>query len=216
MTVDARPRPDVGPVPPVSLTIDAAAGRLGGSNERYERVLADLDGLYADEAAFAAARRKDDGAPVYWVESSTSEPGPGGLITGLSVLEPGRIGDEFAMTRGHLHAIADRSEVYVGIAGVGVVLLETVEGDSRALPIGPGQVVYIPGHWIHRSVNVGSERLAVLFSYAEDARQDYGIIAAAGGMRQLVVSDGDSGWTTRQNPRHRGYRSPPAAEGGPT
>ena len=28
MSVDARPRPDAGPVPPVSLTIDAAAGRL--------------------------------------------------------------------------------------------------------------------------------------------------------------------------------------------
>ena len=76
-------------------------------------------GLYRDDAAYGRLDA-DDGRPVYWVESSKTEHGPGGLITGISVLEPGPVGYEYAMTRGHLHAIADRSELYVGLTGRGV------------------------------------------------------------------------------------------------
>jgi glucose-6-phosphate isomerase len=97
------------PVPPVILTPRPDEGRLEGGNARYEKRLADLAGVYRDQTAYRAVLGADDGAPVYWVESSTTENGPGGLITGISVLEPGRVGDEYAMTRGHLHAISDRS-----------------------------------------------------------------------------------------------------------
>lgn len=195
------------PVPPVAMTLLAEAGRLEGSNARYEKFLSDLGGLYRDDEAYARALAEDDGAPVYWVESSTSEPGPGGLITGISVLEPGSVGEEYAMTRGHLHAIADRSELYVGLSGQGVMILDTVAGDSTVVEIGPGQAVYVPGGWVHRSVNVGRERLVTLFCYAADAGQDYLIIEQAGGMASLVIKNGD-GWSSRKNHDHHGYRSP--------
>ena len=110
------------------------------------------------------------------------------------------------MTRGHLHVKADRAEVYVGLTGRGVMLLETLDGQSKAIEVGPGEAVYVPGHWVHRSVNVGTERFATLFCFASDAGQDYEIIARAGGMKQLVVAHGD-GWTTRPNPDHAGYPS---------
>ena len=126
------------PVPPVALSILAEAGRLGGSNGRYEKFLPDLDGLYRDAAAYQAQLAADDGRPVYWVETSRTEDGPGGLITGISVLEPGTVGAEYAMTRGHLHAIADRSELYVGLSGQGVMILETVDGDSEVVEVEPG------------------------------------------------------------------------------
>jgi glucose-6-phosphate isomerase len=196
------------PVPPVALTLLAEAGRLDGSNGRYEKFLPDLDGLYRDAAAYQAKLAADDGQPVYWVETTHTEPGPGGLITGISVLEPGTVGAEYAMTRGHLHAIADRSELYVGLTGRGVMILDTVDGDSTVVEINPGQAVYVPGHWVHRSVNTGTERLATLFCYAADAGQDYSIIERAGGMKSLVVVDGD-GYAVQPNPDHRGYR--PAA-----
>ena len=69
----------------------------------------------------------------------------------------------------------------------------------------PGKAVYVPGHWVHRSVNVGAERFATLFSYAADAGQDYAIIERAGGMRSLVEVDG-AGYRVRENPDHRGYQ----------
>jgi glucose-6-phosphate isomerase len=192
------------PVPPVALTILAEAGRLDGSNGRYEKFLTDLGGLYRDDAAYQAALAADDGRPVYWVESSQTEDGPGGLITGISVLEPGTVGAEYAMTRGHLHAVADRSELYVGLSGRGVMILESLDGRSEVLDVAPGQAVYVPGHWVHRSVNVGTERFATLFCYAADAGQDYAIIERAGGMRSLVIKDGD-GYAVQANPDHRGY-----------
>ncbi|WZH37749.1 MAG: glucose-6-phosphate isomerase family protein [Microbacterium enclense] len=190
---------------PARMTVDFARGLLDGGSERYEKHLPDLAGVYRDDAAYAEAVSRDTGEPVYWVESSTPETGRGALTIGLSVLQPGRIGDEFAMTRGHLHAQSEFAELYYGVAGSGVMLLESIDGDSRALPISSGVVVHVPGGWIHRSVNVGDDTLVTLFTYATEAGQDYGIIADAGGMKQLVVADGDA-WTTRPNPDHGGYR----------
>jgi glucose-6-phosphate isomerase len=191
-------------VPPVALTLSPEQGTLGGSNARYEKRLSDLAGLYRDTDAFEHLLGQDDGQPVYWVESSQTEDGPGGLITGISVLEPGRVGDEFYMTRGHLHAISDRSELYVGLSGEGVMVLETVSGESTVVEVRPGQAVYVPGNWVHRSVNVGPERFVTLFCYPADAGQDYSIIERAGGMKSLVVGHGD-GWAARPNHDHRGY-----------
>lgn len=191
-------------VEPVKLHIEVASGRLGGNNGRYEKRLRDLAGFYRDTDAFEAALAADGGAPVYWVEASNTEPWLGGLITGVSVLEPGRIGDEFAMTRGHIHEAHEHSELYVGLTGHGVMLLETVDGESRAIEILPGDAVYVPGHWVHRSVNVGNERFATLFCYGSVAGQDYGIIERAGGMKMLIVAAAE-GWEARLNPDHGGY-----------
>jgi glucose-6-phosphate isomerase len=192
-------------VEPAALDVDALGGALRGDAERYEKHLADLAGLYADGDAFSAALGDADDEPVYWVDSSTVERGEGALTIGVSVLRPGRIGDEFAMTRGHLHAVAEHAEMYYGLSGTGVMLLDALDGRSRAVPIGPGVVVHVPGGWVHRSVNVGDDLLVTLFCYATDAGQDYGLIERAGGMSTLVVAGAD-GWTTRPNPRHKGYR----------
>jgi len=191
---------------PPSLVVQPEVGRLLGSSERYEKKFSDLSGLYRDESAFQGQLRSRGEKIVYWVESSTPEESPGALTVGLSVLEPGQVGDEFAMTRGHLHANPEHAELYYGIAGSGVMLLDTVDGESRALPITPGVAVHVPGNWIHRSVNVGRDRLVTLFTYATLAGQNYDIIERAGGMSQLVVTDGGT-WTRRANPDHRGYRA---------
>ena len=193
------------PAEPPVLSPDWLRGTLEGGSERYEKRLADLADVYRDRAAFEEALSRDEGDPVYWVESSTPDEGRGALTVGLSVLKPGRIGDEFAMTRGHLHAQSEFAELYYGLAGSGVMLLETVDGESRALPISAGVAVHVPGGWVHRSVNVGDDLLVTLFAYNTEAGQDYGIIERAGGMQQLVVSDGAGGWSTRPNPEHGGY-----------
>lgn len=189
---------------PVKLTMVPAEGLLLGNNGRYEKYLSDLDGLYRDDASFQAALAVDNKAPVYWVESSNTEPVDGGLITGISVLEPGRIGDEFAMTRGHIHANHEYSELYACLSGHGVMLLETIDGQSEAVELRAGEAVYVPGHWVHRSVNVGDERFVTLFCYGSVAGQDYGIIERAGGMKHLIVAT-EGGWEARPNPDHVGY-----------
>ena len=196
---------DSGAPRPARLVLDAARGLMDGASDRYERRLSDLVGLYQDVDAFDEARARDSGAPVYWVESSTVAHGPGALTIGISTLLPGTVGEEFAMTRGHIHAHHEHAELYHGLSGRGVLLLETLDGESRAIPVEPGTAVHVPGHWVHRSVNTGDAVFSTLFCYATEAGQDYSVIADAGGMRNLVVR-APEGWALRENPAHRGYR----------
>ena len=107
------------------------------------------------------------------------------------------------MTRGHIHALPDRAEIYHCIAGRGVMLMESPDGDVRALEMTPGAVAYVPPYWTHRSVNVGADTLITVFCYSADAGQDYGPIERAGGMRRLIVEDGQGGWRLEENPRYR-------------
>ncbi|WP_432571734.1 glucose-6-phosphate isomerase family protein [Kineococcus sp. SYSU DK005] len=197
------------PVPvaePGALSI-GTDGSIGGRTGSYVKHLRDLDGVYRDPVAFAAPlEERGGGALAYRVQEHRTGHGPGALIVGTSTLLPGRVGEEYALTRGHLHAVADRAELYHCLSGRGVMLLETLDGQSRAVPLSAGRAVHVPGHWIHRSVNVGDEPFVTLFTYPADAGQDYGLIARAGGMAQLVVEDGTGGWRTRPNPQHRGYR----------
>jgi glucose-6-phosphate isomerase len=191
---------------PGVLTIDTAGG-MDGRTGGYDKRLGDMRGVYRDAAAYGAAvAERGEDHLVYRVEEHRNVDGAGALIIGTSTLQPGRYGDEFAVTRGHLHAKADRAELYHCLSGRGVMLLETLDGLSRAVPLTAGHAVHVPGHWVHRSVNTGDEPFVTLFCYSADAGQDYALIAEAGGMAQLVVDDGAGGWTTRPNPDHTGYR----------
>ncbi|WP_336644440.1 glucose-6-phosphate isomerase family protein [Microbacterium sp. USHLN186] len=190
---------------PVLLEISPDGG-IEGRSRRYEKFLGDMAGVYRDEAAWqAAVAARGPEELIYWVDDHRYQDGPGALIVGTSTLLPGRYGEEFAVTRGHLHAVADRAELYHCLSGRGVMLLETLDGQSTAIELTAGQAVNVPGHWIHRSVNVGDEPFVTLFCYAADAGQDYTVISDANGMKNLVVVDGE-GWALAPNPDHTGYR----------
>ena len=179
---------------------------MRGRTTGYDKRLEDMRGVYRDDDAYRAALAEHGPEHlVYRVEEHRNVDGPGALIIGTSTLLPGRYGDEFAMTRGHLHVKAECAELYHCLSGSGVMLLETLDGRSRAVPLGAGEAVHVPGHWVHRSVNVGDEPFVTLFCYGADAGQDYELIRRAGGMKSLVVADGAGGWSTRPNPDHVGY-----------
>ena len=185
----------------------SSLGRLlGGRSGRYEKRRHELEGLYQDAEAFARYAREEHDGLAYWVDESRVDQGEGALIIGLSVLLPGVIGREYAMTRGHLHARSNRAELYYCVAGRGVLLMDDLHGATRAAELTPGRAVHVPGEWVHRSVNIGTEPFSTLFCYPADAGQDYEIIRAAGGMREIVVVDESDGWRTVPNERHTGYR----------
>lgn len=189
-------------VEPSSHRVDPGDGELSGASGRYEKKLKDLEGLYADAAAFAAAVGLQGENVVYQVTDQRPEAVQGDLIFGVTRMEPGRIGDEFYMTRGHIHARANRPETYVGEAGEGLMLLESPEGEVRIVEIGPRILCYVPPYWIHRSINIGAGPLVMSFCYPADAGQDYEVIARSGGMKSRIVADGN-GWRAVPN---SGYR----------
>jgi glucose-6-phosphate isomerase len=188
---------------PAACIVDVADGVMRGATRRYEKRLADLAGIYADEAAFAALVRDAGNPVVYEVTDFQPSTDSGDLIFGVTRMIPGRVGREFFLTRGHIHAKADRPEMYYGQKGRGLMLLESPDGETRVVEIGAQTICYVPPYWIHRSVNIGDEDLVMVFSYPADAGQDYDIITRSGGMRHRVVADGKGGWALVENPQYR-------------
>jgi glucose-6-phosphate isomerase, archaeal len=117
-----------------------------------------------------------------------------------TILEPGTVGDEYYMTKGHFHTVRDRSEIYLGLAGEGRLVLATEDGRHRVEPISEGTVNYVPGGWAHRSVNVGDQPLVFFAAYVGDAGHDYATIERDG-FPVLVCRD--NGPVVRDNPTYR-------------
>lgn len=173
--------------PPFELTewYDAAAGRLR-NGKRVERHLVDLKGCFVDPKAYEV--RLAQGNPLVYAVAGMEHPqGEGDLHYGLGILYPGKVGDEYFLTKGHLHSWRPAAEVYVGLLGQGKMLLEDEKtGESRLETLGKDSIVYVPGHTAHRTVNTGSEPLVYLGIYPSRAGHDYGAIAGKN-FRMLVV-----------------------------
>ena len=187
---------------PTSHRIDPLSGELTGATGNYSKKLSDMVGLYEDEESFSRALEKGGEAIVYKVSDFRPDAVHGDLIFGTTFMEPGRIGSEFFMTRGHIHAKANRPETYYGESGEGLMLLESPEGATQVLEVLPRQMIYVPPFWIHRSVNIGSVPLVLSFCYPSDSGQDYSIIERSGGMASRIVADGSS-WKEIPNSSYR-------------
>lgn len=192
----------VSPLLPAPVRLDPLTGVMTPATGHYRKRMEDLAGVYSDREAFSALLAHSPHEVVYEVYEHRAVERAGDLIFGTSILYPGKVGREYNMTRGHIHRVSDRTEIYYCLKGRGVLLLESREGKVSTLEMAQGSVSYVPPHLIHRSVNISGELLVTLFCYPADAGQDYGIVEASHGMGVLVVDDGFGGWTTMSNPRY--------------
>ena len=142
-----------------------------------QRHLSDLRGCFADATAYETALAA--GNPLLYSVGAVEPAGAeGDLHYGVGLLMPGKIGDEYFMTKGHLHSWRPAAEFYFGLTGEGVMLLEDeATGESRIVPLRPNGVVYVPGHTAHRTMNVGRTPLTYLGVYPAKAGHDYSTIA---------------------------------------
>lgn len=180
-----------------NIAIDT--GTLGNGNGHYKKLYRDLAGLYADSDAFDEILAEKAERIAYEVTSYTPGSKTSDLIMGVTRMEPGKVGREFYLTRGHIHANGDRPEIYQTLAGRGIMQMESPDGVVKLIEMGPQQICYVPPFWIHRSVNIGEEDLVMFFAYPADSGQDYGIIERSGGMRVRIMSNGKDGWTAEDN-----------------
>lgn len=184
---------------PRSFAVDVPCGLMRGTGSSYQKRLKDMQGQYANQEAFANMALASGDAVAYEVTDHKPSSDAGDVITGVTRMSPGNVDGEFFMTRGHIHSISKRPEMYFCLAGKGVMLMESPDGQSRAVEVPSHTVCYVPPYWIHRSVNVGSTDFVMLFCYPADSGQDYDIIARSQGMRQRVVKTEDGGWKTVDN-----------------
>jgi len=180
-------------IEPSSHYADIENGELGNNSGRYEKKLSNMEGIYADNVAFQQAVKSGGEEIVYKVTDKHPAARHGDMIIGMTQMQPGLIGDEFYVTRGHIHATANRPETYYGESGEGLMLMESPDGQINIQELRPRVMCYVPPFWIHRTVNIGSEPLVMTFFYPADSGQDYEIIAKSGGMKSRIVADG-TGW----------------------
>ena len=176
--------------------------RTGGIPSEYDnylsRKLSSMKGMYRDSAAYDAMRGDD---PLLYEVYEIRRPEISGeLLHGVTVLHPGKVGDEYFMTKGHFHEVLETGEVYYCLQGEGRIVMETPEGEWNVQQFNASEVVYVPPRWAHRTVNVSAdEKLIFFFIYPGHAGHNYGTIEQQG-FRKLVVEQ-DGAPTVVDNPR---------------
>lgn len=163
---------------------DPATAQLEGTSA-HDRKLSQLEDCYVGRDEYLAALQLGDPV-IYRVSSLEEASGDGDLHLGLGLLMPGKVGAEYYLTRGHLHAWREAAEIYIGLSGEGLMLLETEDGTDQAVPITTESIVYVPGLTAHRTVNTGSTPLTYLGIYSARAGHDYSTVAQ-NNFRQVVV-----------------------------
>jgi len=175
---------------PFTFAVDIPNATLDRYDSHIQRRLSSMAGQYLDQEAAAALLAQGDPL-LYEVYEFQRPHADGELPNGLSVLHPGKVGDEYYMTKGHFHSVLETGEVYYCLRGEGAIVMETPEGDWAVEELRPGRVLYIPPRWAHRSVNTGSEGdLVTYFVYPGHAGHDYGTIERFGFRKLVVERDG--------------------------
>jgi glucose-6-phosphate isomerase, archaeal len=184
-------------LPPGRILLDLAEGRIERGEVSLRR-LGDLPGVFQEPVAPGSTE-------VVYSITSGGGTGDGGddLLCCTTRIEPGTVGDEYHMTRGHFHAVRERSEVYLGLGGSGLVLLARSSAEWTTERLEPGSLITIPGGWAHRTINTGAEPLVFLSVWIADAGHDYATIDRCG--FPVLVLRGPDGPRTVPNPRHLPY-----------
>lgn len=169
---------------PEGVVIDGITGAVTPSTDRYEKRLSDLRGFFNDTAALDRAIATEGDRIAYEVIDYRHQDSD--LAFGTTIMMPGKVGDEFIITRGHFHTRKECGEAYYTQSGEGLLLLESREGEVKTVEMKPGVCAFIPPEWAHRSINTGKDKLVFVWFCATDAGHDYGTIKDRG-MRKLVV-----------------------------
>ncbi len=170
---------------PISVQFDFKQGAFAPVQSRSIRHVSQLDMMFYDKPAAQAMIQNGD--PVvyeilyYGFETSKSD-----MALGMTRINPGTVGDEYYMTKGHLHARDDQPEIYFCVQGEGYLLLQTLDGEFRAERWTPGTITHIPPMWAHRVVNTGKDVLVFVASYHLCAGHVYQPIEDKG-FRMLVL-----------------------------
>ena len=184
---------------PFTFGIAAPFASLDRYDNHITRRLSSMAGQYHDQDAYAAQLACED-TLVYEVYEVRRPELAGELLSGLSIVHPGKVGAEYFMTKGHFHAVLETGEVYYCLKGAGAMVMETPEGDWAVETLYPGRVLYVPPRWAHRSVNTGAgEDLVTFFVYPGHAGHDYGTIEKYGFRKLMVDHAGQP--TVIDNPR---------------
>ncbi|MCU7817086.1 MAG: glucose-6-phosphate isomerase [Candidatus Thiodiazotropha sp. (ex Rostrolucina anterorostrata)] len=145
---------------PFTTRINKVAATLEGHSDFSSTVLKDMmtHFRFGKEITDDTANTE-----VYRVYKRSVPTVAGELLQCLTILRQGSVRREFFMTRGHNHSDKGCAEIYQGVTGYGLVLMQQ-ENRFEIREINPGTSVYIPAGWSHRTVNTSVEKDLVFYS----------------------------------------------------
>ncbi len=162
---------------------------LSNNRQSSKRYLADIKNIFKDHKE--AERMVADHNPLVYEFYELGMPADAGdLAFGTSITYPGRVGGEYFMTKGHFHSILETAEVYYCLQGHGYMLMENPEGKWDYQEVTPGNAVYVPKRFAHRSINIGNDPFVTFFCFRGDAGHDYKTIETTGFRKVVVEKDG--------------------------
>jgi len=153
--------------------VDLASGRISGPGiAETVRTISDLRNVFREEQRRSGMNQHQ---MVYYVRSFKPVPEgtQGGLFWGWTQINPGLVGDEYFMTKGHLHAKAECGEYYLTVAGEGALILMDANRRTWWKPMKAGTLDYVPGGVAHRVANISNGPLTLLACWPSDAGHDY-------------------------------------------
>jgi glucose-6-phosphate isomerase len=165
---------------PFGTDFDLIEGLMKAPDIRVERRASQMRGYYQNEEALEDIIRRGDDPLHYEVLEKDIPERYGQLRFSISKLQPGTVGEECFMTKGHYHSVAETAEIYLCLRGEGCMVMKTAKGLSRTEFMEPGRLVYVPPYWAHRSVNTGGQPLVSLCIYPAEAGHNYGDIEKEG------------------------------------
>ncbi|MFN2145531.1 MAG: glucose-6-phosphate isomerase family protein, partial [Anaerolineales bacterium] len=120
-------------------------------DNHIQRRLSNMKGQYLDQQAFEARLAEADDLlyEVYEIKRPEIE---GEILHGISIVHPGKVGEEYNMTKGHFHTVLETAEIYYTLNGRGYMVMETPEGDWAVEELAAGRILYVPPRWAHRSI----------------------------------------------------------------
>ena len=151
-----------------------------------KRMLSAMDGMYLNNETLKKIIKNEDILVYEFYELGIPEKSSD-LAFGTTILYPGKVGNEYFMTKGHYHKKLETAEVYFCIKGHGYILMDDHEGDVEIQEMKPGTTVYVPPGYAHRSINISkTEPFIMFFAFRADAGHDYKTIETKG-FRKLVI-----------------------------
>jgi glucose-6-phosphate isomerase len=170
---------------PISVEFDPQTGIFTPCKKLTPRYVSDLKQMFHDQQAAEEIIRSGDRL-VYEIRYYPFETSKSDMALGVTRIFPGTVGNEYHMTKGHIHERNDQPEIYYCVHGEGFLLLDTLDGEFRAVPWKPGVITHIPPMWAHRVVNTGDDLLVFVAAYHLSAGHDYEVVEKRG-FAQIVV-----------------------------
>lgn len=173
---------------PFTVSVDYLNGKISKITP-IKRLLTDLKTYFLDRKAVEEILTSGLNPLIYEVYEAFQPSEQGHLNFGTTILNSGKIGEEYFFTKGH-HHVRDCAEIYTFLQGKGIFLLQTKNGETAEVPLEAGTAIYVPPGWAHRMVNVGEGKLISVFCYDASAGHDYAFIERTGFAKLVVERKG--------------------------